>query len=145
MTQASYVPVYEFALANDTPYFAQTGQLRVFIVRIFEKIDHTIMASAALYIDGFVQDWSISSALAMEILQSCTKPSIYTYTMALPGCTYCWVLYHGRWGWLACSCPPSPPLAPSHSLSPRHPPDAQSRELTVVIKNKWIESAIMIK
>ena len=28
------------------------------------------------YINGLVQDCSISSALAMEILQSCTKPSI---------------------------------------------------------------------
>ena len=28
------------------------------------------------YIDGLVQDCSISSALAMETLQSCTKPSI---------------------------------------------------------------------
>ena len=27
-------------------------------------------------IDGLAQDRSISSALAMEILQSCTKPSI---------------------------------------------------------------------
>ena len=27
------------------------------------------------FIDGLVQDCSISSALAMEILQSCTKPS----------------------------------------------------------------------
>ena len=30
------------------------------------------------YIDGLVQDCSNSSALAMELLQSCTKPSIYT-------------------------------------------------------------------
>ena len=30
-----------------------------------------------LYIDGFAQDCSISIALAMEILQSCTEPSIY--------------------------------------------------------------------
>ena len=29
------------------------------------------------YIDGLVQDCSISSALAMEILKSCIKPSIY--------------------------------------------------------------------
>ena len=29
------------------------------------------------YIDGLVQDFSISSVLAMEILQSCTKPLIY--------------------------------------------------------------------
>ena len=31
----------------------------------------------AFNIDGLVQDCSISSASAMEILQSCTKPSIY--------------------------------------------------------------------
>ena len=30
-----------------------------------------------IYIDGLVQDCSNSSALAMELLQSCTKPSIY--------------------------------------------------------------------
>ena len=29
-----------------------------------------------IYIDGLVQDCSISSALAMELLQNCTKPSI---------------------------------------------------------------------
>ena len=27
--------------------------------------------------DGLVQDWSNSNALAMELLQSCTKPSMY--------------------------------------------------------------------
>ena len=31
------------------------------------------LVSAGLYTDSFVQDCSISSALAMEILQSCTK------------------------------------------------------------------------
>ena len=30
------------------------------------------------HIDGLVQDFSISSALAMEILQTYTKPSIWT-------------------------------------------------------------------
>ena len=30
-----------------------------------------------IHIDGLLQDCSISSALAMEILQSCTKPLIY--------------------------------------------------------------------
>ena len=30
------------------------------------------------YIDGLVQDCSISSANALEILQSCTKTSIYS-------------------------------------------------------------------
>ena len=29
------------------------------------------------YIDGSVQDCGISTALAMEILQSCTKPYLY--------------------------------------------------------------------
>ena len=32
------------------------------------------------YIDGLVQDCSISSVLAMEILQSCTKPKICQFT-----------------------------------------------------------------
>ena len=30
------------------------------------------------YIDGLVQDCSISSAYALEILQSCTNPAIYS-------------------------------------------------------------------
>ena len=29
------------------------------------------------YVNGFVQDYSNSIALAMELLQSCTKPSMY--------------------------------------------------------------------
>ena len=45
------------------------------------------------YISGLVHDCSFSSVLAMEILQSCTKPSnchdmnlwqIFLYNMALP-------------------------------------------------------------
>ena len=32
-----------------------------------------------LYIDGLVQDCSNSIAGALELLQSCTKPSIYVY------------------------------------------------------------------
>ena len=35
------------------------------------------------YIDGSVQDCRISGALAMEILQSCTKPSISSYGQLL--------------------------------------------------------------
>ena len=39
-----------------------------------------------LHIDGLVEDCSISSALAVEILQSCTKPSIYSsVNMVLSG------------------------------------------------------------
>ena len=39
-----------------------------------------IYTTAIEYIDGLVQDCSISSALAMELLQSCTKPSIFKYS-----------------------------------------------------------------
>ena len=43
------------------------------------------------YIGGLVQDCSNSSALAMELLQSCTKPSISFFTSAHIGsvCTFC--------------------------------------------------------
>ena len=34
------------------------------------------------YINGLVQDCSNSSALAMELLQSCSKPSIYPFIMS---------------------------------------------------------------
>ena len=37
-----------------------------------------------LYIDGLVQDCSNSSALAMELLQSCTKPSILSLPQPAP-------------------------------------------------------------
>ena len=33
----------------------------------------------SLHIDGLVRDCSISSALAMEILQSCTEPLIFSW------------------------------------------------------------------
>ena len=36
----------------------------------------------AVYMDGLVQDCSNSNALAMELLQFCTKPSIYSMTFA---------------------------------------------------------------
>ena len=34
-------------------------------------------------IDGFVQDCSKSIVVAMELLQSCTKPSIYCYVVEI--------------------------------------------------------------
>ena len=37
----------------------------------------------SLYIHGLVQDCSNSSALAMELLQSCTKPLIWVFTIFL--------------------------------------------------------------
>ena len=41
-------------------------------------------ATIYMYIDNSVQDCSISSALAMEILQSCAKPSIYAVWIGWP-------------------------------------------------------------
>ena len=38
---------------------------------------HFIPKDGQQHIDGLVQDCSNSSASAMELLQSCTKPSIY--------------------------------------------------------------------
>ena len=40
------------------------------------------MLSAHVYIDGLVQDCSNSNALAMELLQSCTKPSMYLLSVS---------------------------------------------------------------
>ena len=43
-----------------------------------------------VYIDGLVQDCSSSSPLAMELQQSCTKPSIYSLCFLL--CWHWWML-----------------------------------------------------
>ena len=69
------------------------------------------------YIDGSVQDYGNSSALAMELLQSCTEPSICSLT-AVTGYAYCIICayvslqlkqsYHGGCWW------PGAYLAPGH-------------------------------
>ena len=52
-------------------------------------------------IDGLVPDCSISIVNTLEILQTCTKPSIYDfvdnnvgkiYKISLPVCTVCYVI-----------------------------------------------------
>ena len=42
-----------------------------------EPLDNSVY----YHVNGLVQDHSISSALAMEILQSCTKPSMWQCQM----------------------------------------------------------------
>ena len=42
-----------------------------------EPLSEAMMVSLSMHINGLVQDCSISIANALEILQSCTKPSIY--------------------------------------------------------------------
>ena len=43
-----------------------------------------IICMSKCYIDGLVQDCSISSALAMEILQFCAKPLISCFVKKRP-------------------------------------------------------------
>ena len=42
-----------------------------------QQVNKVALTGDIKHFDGLVQDCSISSALAMEILQSCTKPLIY--------------------------------------------------------------------
>ena len=59
----------------------------------FEKNMNIYLKQCSLYIDGLVQDYSISIANALEILQSCTKPSIYykyIVVNAVPAGAGCW-------------------------------------------------------
>ena len=49
-----------------------------FVFQHHEGRDSTTDNVDTLYIDGLVQDCSISIALAMEVLQSCFKWSIYS-------------------------------------------------------------------
>ena len=55
------------------------------------------------YIDGLVQDCSISSALTMKIRQSCTKPTKFIYFIKTPESEE---IYEISWSWttaLSCS------------------------------------------
>ena len=52
-----------------------------------------------VYIGGLVQDCSNSSALAMELLQSCTKPSIWCWRQLLLDYNVCQKLLHGAAKW----------------------------------------------
>ena len=69
--------------------------------------DNQNIPSHRLYIDGLMQDCSISIACALEILQSCTKPSIcrciccmistQDYLYSMEGCPAQWVLQHAEY------------------------------------------------
>ena len=50
------------------------------------------------HIDGLLQDHSNSSALAMELLQSCTKTSIFSFILQFRGWTHkCMVILWQQW------------------------------------------------
>ena len=42
---------------------------------------HSLFIKTRYHIDGLAQDFSNSIALAMELLQSCARPSTYNITM----------------------------------------------------------------
>ena len=51
--------------------------LNVADLDLLTSLDGSQNMDVMLYVNGLVQDCRNSSALAMELLQSCTKPSIY--------------------------------------------------------------------
>ena len=51
-----------------------------------------------IYIDGLVQDCSNSIALAMELLQSCTEPSIYGIKLISDAISS--INFREKWTWL---------------------------------------------
>ena len=62
-------------------HHAQPTRKYVFYKSNLQTVSHRTVQRQH-YIDGLVQDCCISSALAMEILQACTKPSICDLTLA---------------------------------------------------------------
>ena len=67
---------FEWILASQTPLIKMAGEVWR-ILAAHEVLTHRFDSSVAAYIDGLAQGCSNSSALAMELLQSCTKPSKY--------------------------------------------------------------------
>ena len=76
-------------------------------MRVLTMLAHYILRGSVLFcnslhfhehVDGLVQDCGNSSALAMELLQSCTKQSIYMYWYRKPVLTSWYDKYtNGRW------------------------------------------------
>ena len=58
-----------------------------------------VLSAQVIYVDGLAQDCSISSALAMEIMQSCSKLSMYCHMHLCISCGD-WILmcYIVLWG-----------------------------------------------
>ena len=66
---SSAIPCADMVLTEISHHFECTSRTLLYLLS--GKLPYTIY-----HIDGLVQNCSISSALAMAILQSCTKPSI---------------------------------------------------------------------
>ena len=71
-------PIYKMSAVWSRNHFIQvTLSFRVHVVQGYSVAwtsEHFTIVFLHYYLDGLVQDCSISSANALEILQSCTKP-----------------------------------------------------------------------
>ena len=67
---------FEWILASQTLLIKMADEVWR-ILAAHEVLTHRFDSSVAAYIDGLAQGCSNSSALAMELLQSCTNPSKY--------------------------------------------------------------------
>ena len=67
------------------PQFGNIFPCQVAMIRVTDNM---------IDIDGLVQDCKISSMLAMEILQSCSTPSIYLYSPHDMWCMSWYIWYH---------------------------------------------------
>ena len=56
-------------------------ELHILVIICWNSFKCTPLCTGRDYINGLAQDYSNSSALTMELLQSCAKPSIYLYIM----------------------------------------------------------------
>ena len=68
---------------SDGKVLVNSFKVYIWILILFTKdtlTPYTVDYFEKKYIDGLVQDCSNSIANAQELLQSCTKPSIYTCT-----------------------------------------------------------------
>ena len=61
--------------------------LNITLYRMISKYRTRLSTTFKTHVDGLVQGCSNSSALAMRLLQSCTKPSICSLNIAVPGMT----------------------------------------------------------
>ena len=74
-TNGTWAQIYEYSNHDSSGEYKYKIQSSLAVKPIISKM-------FIQYMDGLVQDWSNSSVLAMELLKSCAKPSIYTPSLA---------------------------------------------------------------
>ena len=82
-------------LMHSVTLFSQESMLFVsYLIQLIRGIRRFLILIPFTF-DGLVQDCSNSSALAMEVLQSCAKPSIWCIVLLFP--CWCVMLLFFRW------------------------------------------------